>query len=78
MLDGEKVKDVASWGRFCFDVADHTFGTGDNFVQVRWTFSKAGVPIKLVPGESINFIINDNLSTLVAHTFAVQGYTEPM
>lgn len=60
------------WGRFAFDIIDTSFGTGENYVSARWTFTRGGGPIKL---NNLSFAarLNDDFSGLVAHTFLVQG-----
>ncbi|MCK5133521.1 MAG: hypothetical protein KAR40_15380 [Candidatus Sabulitectum sp.] len=67
------VKNNANWARYCFDIRPDTFGTGDNYVSLRWSLFKAGSPLILKPGQSLNLEVNDNLSTLLGHTFVVQG-----
>ena len=63
------------WGTFAFDVEDHTFGSGDNFTLVRWSFFKSGNPLVLdgLRGDSLEVWINDDLSSMTGHTFVIQG-----
>jgi len=70
------VKNNADWGRYCYDVANVAFGAGDDFMQVRWSFDKAGAPIRLKVGEQLSVTLNDDLGALVAHSFVVQGVDE--
>ena len=70
---GLAVHSVAEWGFLCYDVAEHTYGSGNNFVVVRWTFSNSGSPIYMNVGDEFRIYINDNLSGLVAHSFHIQG-----
>jgi len=74
LLDGLPIKSHAMWGQVCYDMQETSFGTGDKFVQVRWTFSKSGIPIVLKTGERLEVLLNDDLTKLTGHTFVVQGY----
>ena len=74
LTDGLAVKLNADWNRLCFDAEPVTYGAGDNFVIVRWTFANSGSPIVLSPGQSFGLLMNDNLSSLNGHFFHVQGF----
>lgn len=74
LTDGLPVKSNADWGRLCYDTINVSYGSGNDFVQVRWTFSKAGKFLSLAKDESLNVDLNDDLSGLVGHYFMVQGY----
>ena len=76
LSDGLTVKTNATWGRVCFDVKLDAFGSGNDFISVRWTFSKSGQPFILYGDDSDRFdmLLQDNLTGLVGHTFQVQGY----
>ena len=67
------IKSNLLWSQYCYDVKEINFGSGNDGVAVRWTFAKAGAPIQLEPGWSLNFLCQDNLTGLVTHTFQVQG-----
>jgi hypothetical protein len=68
------VKANAEWGRVCFDVEIQDRGAGsDGYVNVRWTFAKAGVPLRLRDGEKFVVTIQDDLTGLLEHYFMVQG-----
>jgi hypothetical protein len=75
LCDGSNVKSFVDWASFCYDVTDHSFGSGDNFLTARWTFAKTGRPIVLdsTRNEVIQVTINDNLSVLTGHRFMIQG-----
>lgn len=73
LLDGMPIQTNADWGRVCYDVSNTDFGSGDNFVQVRWTFAKAGGPLPLSGGQEFIVRVRDNLSGLEEHTFSLQG-----
>ena len=72
---GIPIKTNADWGRYCHDVKPIEWGLGDDYVSVRWTFSKAGNPIYLDgdSSEELRVELNDDLSALVEHYFHVQG-----
>ncbi len=74
LLDGAPIMVNADWGRVCYDLNVMTFGSGDNYLGVRWTFNKSGVPIILrSPADSLRVTINDDLTGLTGQTFCVQG-----
>ena len=72
------VKTNAQWGRQCYDTRIDTWGAGDEFLSARWTFGKAGYPIRLdgTNGERLAVYLQDDMSNLVAHSFFVNGYKE--
>ena len=74
LTDGVEIQTNAGWGQVCYDAEVKTVGQGDSFLLVRWTFGKAGKPVTLLEGERLAVVLNDNFSTLVDHTFQVQGY----
>lgn len=80
LLDGGAIRTNADWSRYCYDVQLHSWTASptNEMVSVRWTFDKAGVPIRLEGGksESIQVRLRDNLTGLVTHNFIVQGYFE--
>lgn len=67
------VKSAAHWARLCYDFSIHSFGSGNNFATIRWTFAKTGSPLCLGPGDELVVEINDDLTDLVDHSFIVQG-----
>jgi hypothetical protein len=78
LTDGIPIDSNAAWGRYCYDVMFTDFGAGDNFVEVRWTFSKAETLLRLEGSENerLEVVLNDDLDGLTGHYFLVQGYTE--
>lgn len=66
------IKSNSEWAKHCYDATPHTYGSGDNAIAVRWTFSKSGEPIYLKPGESLRFTVQDDLTGLVVHSFIAQ------
>lgn len=81
LTGGLSIKSNADWGRLCYDVDVKTWGTGDEVLLARFTFSKFGGPLTLDgdAGQSLVVRLNDNLSALVYHYFTVEGQsiTEP-
>jgi hypothetical protein len=77
LLDGDPIKNHVNWAAHCYDVTEHTYGSGNNFVVVRWTFAKSGRPLILDGriNEKLVVTVNDDLSTLVDHQFQIQGHT---
>jgi len=75
LTDNHAIKSNAEWGVFCYDIAPHTFGSGDNYVLVRWTFAKAGEPLRLssVRSEKLVLLVQDNLAALTGHHFFIEG-----
>jgi hypothetical protein len=78
LTDGLPIKTNADWGRICYDVSVLTFGQGNEHLIARWTFSKAGAPLRLDGdlGQYLGITLSDDFSGLVAHTFCLQGYWE--
>ena len=79
LMDGETATSIVDWGDYCYDVTPHTFGSGTNFVLVRWTFGKAGGPLRLQAhtNDVLVATVQDDLSTLVKHHFFIQGKQVP-
>ena len=76
LLDGDPVNSVADWASNCYDMAEHTFGSGNNFIVIRWTFTKMGRPLILQGdvNDIICLVINDDLTGLVKHQAHIQGH----
>lgn len=68
----------ALWGSFCYDVQLKSFGVGNEFLLVRWTFDRSGMPVFLQGSENaeLSVICQDDLSGLDVHRFLVQGYND--
>jgi hypothetical protein len=75
---GKPIKENQHWGRACYDTNHSSYGSGNESLAVRWTFTKAGVYIRLDGdnNERLEAVFNDSLTALVDHTFLVQGYVE--
>lgn len=76
LLDGEPVQTNADWAKFCYDVSVSNFGSGNEALTIRWTFAGAGKPIHLFPGDTFRMTIRDDLTSLVAHSANIQGWSE--
>ena len=70
---GVTIKNNAQWAQVCHDSKQSDYGSGNNFVSVRWTFAKAGSPIFVQEHEKLVVELSDNFTGLVTHTFIVQG-----
>lgn len=64
----------ADWAHYCYDVNLVGFGTGNDTLAVRWTFTKAGKPLILNKGEVFGVQLNDDFTGLEQHLFHIQGY----
>ena len=73
LTDGIPITTNAHWGRNCYDVDPISFGLGDEAMNVRWTFSKAGKAIEINRTEYLAVVIRDNLTGLSDHTFKFDG-----
>ena len=75
-LTAYPVKTSGDWAGQCFDLNHFTFGTGDEIITVRWTFSKSGIPVilKLHEGEYLEIYLNDNFTGLTDHLFKIDGF----
>lgn len=67
------IKTNALWGSYCYDVDVKSWGSGNELLVVRWTFSKSGAPITLANNERLVVGLNDDFSGLISHGFMVQG-----
>lgn len=74
LTDGVPVKTNSQWASLCYDAQILGWGTGEEVLAVRWTFSKSGIPILLAKGDKLIVRLEDDLSDLTSHYFLVQGY----
>ena len=72
--DGVVITTNAEIGRICYDVDIKTWGAGNEALQARFTFDKAGSPVDLKPNYRLSITFNDDLSGLIEHYFMIQGY----
>lgn len=74
LLSGSPIMTNGGWSSRCYDVRYDSFGTGDNALSARWTFSRSGVPLQLDEGSKLVMRVSDNLSGLTRHRVNIQGY----
>jgi hypothetical protein len=79
LTDGVPVKKNTHWSRLCYDAQPSNYGAGAETLNVRWTFEKAGYPLRLQGNnnERLEVVLNDDFSGLAGHYFLVEGYIEP-
>ncbi|MHC5112317.1 MAG: hypothetical protein ACYTHJ_20865 [Planctomycetota bacterium] len=72
------IKTNGQWRRLCYDVTLTENQSGTNSNTVRWTWGKAGTPLRIegASSETLDFILNDSCTGLTDQTFMVQGYYE--
>lgn len=75
LTDGHPITHNADWYKYSFDVDYVEFGSGNNFLKVRWAFTEHGETILLKDSRSDRFVvrINDDFRFLVDQEFVVQG-----
>lgn len=78
LTNSQPIKQNTHWKKFCYDITISTFGSGDESLGARWTFTNGGTFIRLDGdlAQSIRVELSDDLSYLVSHTFLFQGYKE--
>ncbi len=69
---GLRIQKNPQWGRFSF-ARISKYGSGNEFVGVDLTLDD---PIRMQPGQSINFLLDGNFSALVSHEFWIGGIYE--
>ena len=85
LTDGIPVKTNSAWGGLCYDseIYSSTSNT-DTYNRVRWTFERAGYPVRLDGSfnQRLEVVLNDDFTAgasadaLTSHYFMVQGYIE--
>lgn len=87
LTNGLPIKTNGNWGHYSFDTSIYPADQGntDTYLRVRWTFEKAGYPLRLVGdnNERLEVVLNDNFTNgvgagLVEHYFHAQGYYEEL
>ena len=85
LTNGIPIKTFGGWIRVCFDVDPAGGNLNNDYNQdaiagARWTFSKAGYPLRLVGSnnERLEVVVNDDFTgvEIKEHYFMVQGYIE--
>lgn len=71
--NGFPVKTNVDWGRYCYDVNISKYGLGNESLDARWTFAKAGAPVTLKAGDKLGVRVSDDMSGLVDQTLLFQG-----
>lgn len=62
------------WNQYCHDANPVTYGSGDNYLSVRWTFSRGkDEGMYLTTNDELRMIINDDLTGLTIHKVIAQG-----
>lgn len=67
------IKTNSEWGRGCYDVENKEWGSGNEFIQARWTFVKGGLPIFLQETDTFEVRLHDDFRGLLDHCFHMQG-----
>lgn len=76
---GLPIKSNAEWGRHCYDVDLKTWSTGNEFIVVRWTFTKdtgesdGRISLDGIKNERLEIVLNDDFTGLVDQYFLVRG-----
>lgn len=78
LMDNGDISSNAEWAEYCYDADAKFWGVGNEFLVVRWTFTKAGVPLRLRGShrERLAILAQADLTGLVEHEYIVQGYKE--
>lgn len=75
--DGSPILYNAHWGNVAYDVGVQSFGpsgVGSDSVVIRFSFFKSGRNVYLRPGQRLEFVLNDDFSSLLGHYVHAQGY----
>ena len=76
---GISMKSAAEWSHHMHDLHYQEFGTGDEAVSGRMTFTRMGGHLRLIGDkrEFIRLVNQDDMSGLVMHEMVGQGFTLP-
>ena len=77
LCDSQPIKTNAGWAAVCYDSRSDDYGTGNNYLSVRWTFSKAGAwpLVDGSQGQDFAVVLNDDFTGLIKQTFMIQGFS---
>ena len=78
-LGGQTIQTNVDWARYSgVDVEDKTWGTGDDFISVRWTWGAGAGPVELDGRSAMRLTVTceDDMSGLVSQTMFVQGTSD--
>lgn len=70
----DTLRTLGAWGHYCFDAQVLSATAGDDHFVAKWTISEYGAPSILLPGWSIKFLCEDDMTALTQHKFLVQGH----
>lgn len=75
---GYPITTNSDWGRYTYDFSHNNFGSGNEFLHVRWSFYKSQGIVRLRGdlNERLEVRLNDNFGGLIGHRFHIQGYTD--
>ena len=76
LLGGHPIHSNSDWAAMCHDFGYIDIGTGDNVATIRWTFSRAGLPLVLHAGDRFVITVQDDLTDLSGHHFYIQGHRD--
>ena len=72
-LIGFGIKTTGEMTSICHDIDHRSFGTGNEFVSFRWTFTKAGSTINLYNGDELQLVVNDDMTDMIKMYVHAQG-----
>lgn len=77
-LTKEPIRSHYDLASYSYDIDHQSFGSGDEFLTNRFTFTKAGQYLTLDGdlGDELQVIVNDNIDYLVDQRVSAQGYQE--
>ena len=78
LTDGVPIKTNSQWAALMYDSDMKTWGTSDELLACRWTFTKFGQYMRLdgTAGEELQILIDDDLTALDSFYINAQGYEE--
>jgi len=78
LTDGLPIFTNIDWNKYCFNLDISTFGAGDQYLNLRWSFFRGQTILRLkgANNERLEAQLNDNFTSLVQHFFLVQGTIE--
>jgi hypothetical protein len=78
LTNGVPVMTNADWSRQCYDTTVFEWGVANEHLSARWTFAKAGYPLRLdgAAGQRLEVHLQDSCTDLTEHRFYVNGYVE--
>ena len=72
-LIGFSIKTTGEMASVCHDIDHRSFGTGNEFVSFRWTFTKAGSAIDLYNEDELQLVVNDDMTNMIKMYVHAQG-----